>query len=321
MINFAINRGHVTSTKLENISTELTELCLLLSTPTITPNKLDAGYFLRTTGTQRGNSTVDDDASLLILDGDSRYCHDGQIHNGAVAPDLIHELLTRFKINHHIYTTHSNDIELNKYRVVIPCQYHRSQLDGLLWRVFSRLHENEIMLVDVSENHTFANAWFMPSYPEERAELFKVFSYVGGHGFDVERITQDYQKHLAWLESLKPELLNDSKGHLNALLPTNSQNPIDAFNATYAASDILLRNGYKQQGKRFLHPNSTSKIAGVRILDNGRVYSDSNDILNNGHAHDAFEVFKLLECSGDMKTALNWNAEITSANRRGFYAG
>jgi hypothetical protein len=101
---------------------------------------------------------------------------------------------------------------------------------------------------------------------------------------------------------------------------TNSTDPIAAFNASFSVHDVLIRNGYKQQGKRYLHPNSTSKIAGVRILDGGKVYSDSNDILNDGKAHDAFDVFRLLECGADFKLALQWNPEITQDNRRAFYA-
>jgi hypothetical protein len=98
-----------------------------------------------------------------------------------------------------------------------------------------------------------------------------------------------------------------------------SANPIDAFNANFTAHDVLIRNAYKQIGKRYLHPNSSSKVAGVRILDNGRVYSDSNDALNDGKSHDAFDCYRLLECGADMKAALNWNADLTKANQRGFY--
>jgi hypothetical protein len=79
----------------------------------------------------------------------------------------------------------------------------------------------------------------------------------------------------------------------------------------------LIRNGYKQQGKRYLHPNSASKIAGVRILERG-AFSDSNDALNDGRCHDAFDCYRLLECGGDMRQALNWNSDITRANRRAY---
>ncbi len=57
----------------------------------------------------------------------------------------------------------------------------------------------------------------------------------------------------------------------------------------------------------------------MRILDNGRAYSDSSDSLNDGKSHDAFDCYRLLECGGDMKTALNWNRELTKQNQRAFY--
>ena len=93
----------------------------------------------------------------------------------------------------------------------------------------------------------------------------------------------------------------------------------DKLNAGFSVHDVLIRNGYKQQGKRYLHPNSASKIAGVRILDTGRAYSDSSDSLNDGKSHDAFDCYRLLECGGDMKAALNWNRELTKQNQRAFY--
>jgi hypothetical protein len=71
MISFAINRGNIKSTDLENVSLEgFKELATLLTVPVITSDKLNAGYFLRGTGTKRSDKTVDDVASLLILDGD-----------------------------------------------------------------------------------------------------------------------------------------------------------------------------------------------------------------------------------------------------------
>ncbi|MEN9597616.1 MAG: hypothetical protein RL236_2050, partial [Pseudomonadota bacterium] len=133
--------------------------------------------------------------------------------------------------------------------------------------------------------------------------------------FDVAKICADYQN--------KQSPVNNSITTLStvACVPmTNlSANPIEAFNASFSVHDVLIRNGYKQQGKRYLHPNSASKIAGVRILDTGRAYSDSSDSLNDGKSHDAFDCYRLLECGGDMKAALNWNRELTKQNQRAFF--
>jgi hypothetical protein len=168
----------------------------------------------------------------------------------------------------------------------------------------------------------------MPSAHPERQHLFKTFWRVDGRAsnplrddteieflpsecFWVERIVKEW-------EAKKPKLIPVTS-ELPKVTANLSANPIEAFNANFSVHDVLIRNGYKQQGKRYLHPNSASKIAGVRILDTGRAYSDSSDSLNDGKSHDAFDCYRLLECGGDMRHALNWNSEITSANRRAFY--
>ena len=322
MINFAINKGSIKSTALENVSLDLKELAKLMTLPVITPDKLNAGYFLRCTGTKRGNDTVDDTASLLILDGDKRVCHDCLEWNGAINPHLIHDLLKSEGINHVIYTSHSNNADLHKYRVIIPVQYHRNQLDAMLWHIFGMLHESELMLVDVKENHSYAQAWFFHSHAVDRAHLAKTFVFDGGNdgALNVGQITADYARHTAWLESFNDDATVSAKPQnlISAVVPSGSMiSPILAFNEAFSIHEVLIANDYKPQGSnRYLHQNSTSGIAGTRILENGKVYSDSNDPLNDGYAHDAFDCFRLLNCGGDKYRALNWNPDITKHNQR-----
>lgn len=102
------------------------------------------------------------------------------------------------------------------------------------------------------------------------------------------------------------------------------RDPIREFNRSYGVVEILTRNGYKPKGRdRFIRPGSESKAPGAAIMRNcadgiERVYSHGGDCLNDGFAHDAFDVYRLLECSGDFPKALNWNPEITKHNQRLF---
>jgi hypothetical protein len=55
---------------------------------------------------------------------------------------------------------------------------------------------------------------------------------------------------------------------------------------------------------RYIRPNSESKAPGVVILRNcadgiERAFSHGGDDLNDGFSHDAFDVFRLLECGGE----------------------
>jgi hypothetical protein len=329
MIKFSYTPEHIKSlTRLSvftcNTTAELFRF--LLKNKRVITDKLSSGYFTRCViNGARNNENAADIADILILDGDSRIGIDGTVTNGAVNPQHVHLILNHLNIDHFMYTSHSHDVGLNKYRVIIPCQYTREQLPVLLTWIFERLHENDVDLVNVKENSSWAQAWFLPSVHPERQHLFQIWWRVGGKEsnpmpsiefepappFDVDKICADYQN--------KQSLVNELPTLARVPVTNLSANPIEAFNASFSVHDVLIRNGYKQQGKRYLHPNSSSKVAGVRILDNGRVYSDSNDALNDGKSHDAFDCYRLLECGGDMRHALNWCSDITRANQRAFF--
>lgn len=86
---------------------------------------------------------------------------------------------------------------------------------------------------------------------------------------------------------------------------------IDRWNARVTVAELLRRNDYRQIGDRWISPTSTSGIAGVVELDDGRVFSHHGplDLLSQhnhaGHALDAFDVLCTLECAGDFRRALD----------------
>ena len=92
---------------------------------------------------------------------------------------------------------------------------------------------------------------------------------------------------------------------------------IAAFNAFYQVGAILEKNGYQPRGNRYLAPDSTTGEPGVYIFeDTGRCFSHhSNDPLNDGHSHDPFSVFCILEHGGDVKAAVKAAAEALGIER------
>jgi uncharacterized protein (DUF927 family) len=86
---------------------------------------------------------------------------------------------------------------------------------------------------------------------------------------------------------------------------------IGQFNAAHDVRNLLEAHGYQPRGtKRFLPPNSTSGVPSVRLLDSGKVFSSNGSCpLNDGHAHDAFSVFCILEHRGDVRVAVKNAAE------------
>jgi hypothetical protein len=93
-------------------------------------------------------------------------------------------------------------------------------------------------------------------------------------------------------------------------LTASQISPITAFNAAYSLPDMLNTLGYTSRGGKYCHPNSTSGIAGVVIL-NGRYFSHhSTDPLADGHTHDTFSVWMQLHHGGDLAAALREAGEL-----------
>ncbi len=324
-----------------------TELLTRLSVPAI--GKKDGNYFIRCSGTKRTNNETSDTASILILDGDSRIDTDtGEIISGAVSPDLVHIVLSDLGINHLIYSSFSNGatyeelhakdkpvtdtqpaqifnsgglygVDYHKYRVIIPCTYTREQLPFLLNWIFEQLHNNGVMLADVKENRTWSQAWYFPRVPDQaRLNLFEFFQHAKGENLNADATTQDWLKNNPQPEPTEPPPLKPKQ----PINETNGRrNPIKEFNQSFRVHDVLIRNGYTLKKGAYLRPNSDSGIPATKLCINckdgiERVYSHGGDKLNDGFAHDAFDCYKLLECGGDLKTALYFDAELTKHNQR-----
>lgn len=81
-------------------------------------------------------------------------------------------------------------------------------------------------------------------------------------------------------------------------------NLIGKFNERFDCITLIERNGYQRKGKRWLSPSSSTNVPGVVVLGD-RVYSHhASDAISDGHAHDAFSLFTILEHHGDLNQAL-----------------
>jgi putative DNA primase/helicase len=91
---------------------------------------------------------------------------------------------------------------------------------------------------------------------------------------------------------------------------------IDAFNAAHDAAKILEEHGYQRRGKRFASPG-TGHAAGIVLTELGKVYCHhQGDPLSGEHAHDAFDLYRLLEHGGDYQAAVKQAAQLLGLNRR-----
>jgi len=94
-------------------------------------------------------------------------------------------------------------------------------------------------------------------------------------------------------------------------------NVIGQFNQAHDLRAMLEAHGYQRRGKRYLAPTSSTMLAGVVVFEDGaHCYSHhASDPLNDGHAHDAFDLFCIFEHGGDVSRAIRAAAELLGVDR------
>lgn len=94
------------------------------------------------------------------------------------------------------------------------------------------------------------------------------------------------------------------------------QNVIAAYNDATPIGAALEAAGYRQFGTRWLSPNSTSKIPGVVVFDDGRAFSHhASDPFDPAHSFDAFDVFCHYQHLGNVTAAVRAAAEALNLDR------
>jgi hypothetical protein len=112
---------------------------------------------------------------------------------------------------------------------------------------------------------------------------------------------------------------NESDAFEPAPSPASTDSVIAAFNAAHSVTEMLAEYGYKRRRgprPRFLAPESTSGLAGVVILEDRAYSHHATDVLADGHAHDAFDLFRIFEHEGDLTAAVRAAAEVLGIGRR-----
>lgn len=152
-----------------------------------------------------------------------------------------------------------------------------------------------------------ARLFYLPRCPQDRLGLFRSEA-VDGAPIDVDALLKEAARVTAAV------VAKASHGK-------KSGSVIEAFNAAHDVGAILKEAGYRPKGcNRWLWPDSTTGMPGVRLLPNSnpeRVYSShGSDPLSDGHAHDAFDLWRILRHGGDQRQAIKSAAQLLGMSER-----
>jgi hypothetical protein len=122
------------------------------------------------------------DVDLLIIDGDCSI----DDPNSAPPPDELHDILTRWDINHIIYTTHSHKPpEKNKWRCLIECPLEdKIQLKATAHKIVEELNDEGYNIAYVKEMGVWSQPWFLPRRANPKDGLFEHYSYTNGRAYE-----------------------------------------------------------------------------------------------------------------------------------------
>ncbi|MCL5271964.1 MAG: hypothetical protein M1486_01340, partial [Gammaproteobacteria bacterium] len=269
---------------------------LLAKLSSVEHGEKDGSHFLRTAlkyddngqCMPRGDVNTHSLARLLILDCDKRIDRDGQEHEGAPDPLLIHQALKCNNIGHIIYGTHSHyaGVKGNRYRIILGTEqpYDKKQLSATLEMVMLVINKNlDIdLLAQAKENNTFSQAWYYPRKPSGSVVSPLYFEYLEGGAVTVSN-PQELPPTSHVVHCWKQEQADEIS-------------PIAAFNEQNKLTDLLVKYGYVRkliisEYEKWLSPNSSSGIAGITVKAD-KFFSHHDDQFNNGYWHDAFDLMR-----------------------------
>jgi len=328
VIHLSRSDGGANNTTLRNWPVSLKKMCSVFSKPRV--DEKDGSYFVRgpvNTKKKRADRNISE-CNLVILDGDSSInVESNEISEGAPPPKFIHEALKKLGINHIIYTTHSHSKRKCRYRVLITPYRPLKNVDELKacvdWLIY-QLHSENVWINPVKENCSWSQPWFFPRISKEEAP-FIFLSNENGKPMPVK-------KCINWAKSKEASVPDVTPMPVMSVDTQEEQTSrISEYNAEYGNADgivnFLVDRGYALDGKksesgketfRLLSPGSKSKAAGVSVFqdENGiwRVCShhakESDPLADTDEsgkplAHDAFDLFRILDHAGDLNTALS----------------
>ena len=101
----------------------------------------------------------------------------------------------------------------------------------------------------------------------------------------------------------------------------DSTSVIDAYNEAHDMHTLLVQYGYKPTSRgRYLSPNSSSGLAGVKLFDDGRAYSHhASDPFDSAHSFDAFELYLQYEHQGNVSKAVKDAANLLNVTQNPDY--
>ena len=264
-----------------------------------------------------------------VFEGDSRSAGHGlttisgieiDYDAGKVTAHSAAGLLRQAGIECVVCSTYTSSADCPKWRVFAPTS---RELPAELRPYLVAALDSVLLGIAARESYTAKQTFFFGRNPASTYQFFHVkgecvdvvLKGVANATYLADKRKKAEREQLAATACFRAETQRNRKA--SGRLVEGQVSPIAAFNDAHDVRSILKAHGYRESGKKFVAPTSQSGMAGVVVLagqdGRERVFSHhSNDALSDGLAHDAFDLFCILDHGGDEWAAIQAAARLTS---------
>ena len=217
-----------------------------------------------------------------------------------------------------VCSTYTGSLDCPKWRVFAPTS---REIDASLRQYLVTALDAVIGNIAARESYTPKQTFFFGRNPASNY----VFLHLRGEFVDValrsaanaayqsDRLERAEREQLAAARAVHIETQRTQRQ--GGRLVEGQVSPIAAFNEAHDVRAILTAHGYRAQGKKFVAPASSSGMGGVVVLagqdGRDRAFSHhTNDPIADGLAHDAFDLFCILDHGGDEWAAIQAAAKL-----------
>lgn len=241
---------------------------------------------------------------------------------GQVTASSAAKLLRQAGIEAVVCSTFTSSPAYPKWRIFCPTsrelpadlrQYLVAALDGIIGNIAAR------------ESYTLKQTFFYGRNPTTpyvflhlKGEFVDVALKVEANAaYSADKRAQREHEQFATAKAVHVESTRNRKA--GGRLVEGQISPIDTFNEAHSVRAILAAHGYRAKGDKFVAPSSSSGMAGVVILQGDdareRAFSHhSNDVIADGLAHDAFDLYRILAHGGDEWAAIQAAAKLLTTS-------
>lgn len=300
-------------------SMDFDQLAAMLAAPEVSNSKNGSGWLPADieAGARTGERVKSLSALVLDIEADTRK--DGEVKTViGIEPPPFDEItlelglaniacIAHTSYHHHDPAILPADVKHPRYRIVFALSRPlvRNEIKQLAPHVAAMLGLSDCVDTSCMED---ARLFYLPRCPADRVDQFR-HENIKGAPLDVDALLSEVNREANAQAQAVAKRKQGGK---------NTVSVIDAFNEAHPIGAILESHGYIPNRKRWMHPTSTTGLPGVRLLPDAipeRIYSShSNDPLNDTHAHDAFDCYKILVHGGNVKIAAKEAARLLGIN-------